>query len=378
MSKKVLILSEAIGDGHTKAAEGLMQGISHLAPSIQTQILEVGQTLHPLTSKLLVNSYLKMISLSPSIWRKLYQYKQNQPLSDWKKSVIYQLFHRRIEVIIEQEKPHLVICTHPFTSSSLSRLKRLGHTFTLCTVITDFHVHGAWVHSEVDIYLVSSEDISTQLMQMGIPENRLIATGLPISSNFWLRKNKQEIRKKLKLKNMPSVLVMGGGLGLGGIQQLANELIKWKEKIQVIICTGRNEKLRRTLLKNKMVHHPHVHIIGFVEHIDEWMIAADLLITKPGGLTCYEALSKGLPLYIYQPIPGHEEGNCDYLVKNRLAIQIDGLNHIDELIGNLLISSTEMQFLQERIREFQQNVDPLASAEFIINLLRQTRVHYQI
>ncbi|WP_302053245.1 hypothetical protein [Bacillus sp. FJAT-29790] len=134
-----------------------------------------------------------------------------------------------------------------FTSSSISRLKRLGYSFTLCTMITEFHVHGAWVHSEVDVYLVSSADVSSQLIKMGIPNNRLIVTGMPLSSNFWIRKNKQNIRKKLKLKNIPSVMVMGGGLGLGGIQQLAYELLKWKEQIQVIICTGKNEKLRKTL-----------------------------------------------------------------------------------------------------------------------------------
>lgn len=370
MSKKVLILSEAIGNGHTKAAEALVQGISHLAPSIHTKIVEVGKALHPFTSKLLVNFYLKMIILSPFLWRKLYHYKQNKPLSDLRRSIIYQLFHRKIDNIIEQEKPHLIICTHPFTCSSVSRQKRRqGYSFILCTVITDFHVHGAWVHSEVDIYLVSSEDVSMQLIEMGIPKNRLIVTGMPINSNFWTKKNKEETRKKLMLNNIPSVLVMGGGLGLGGIKQLAYELLKWKEKIQVIICTGRNEKLRRTLIKDKMFHHPHVHILGFIEQVDEWMEAADLLFTKPGGLTCFEALSKELPMYIYQPIPGHEERNCDYLIKNGLTVKINDSYNIDNLVETLLFSPAEMAFLNNKIRAFQQNIDPLASARFIVNLL---------
>ncbi|UQD53124.1 galactosyldiacylglycerol synthase [Bacillus methanolicus] len=369
MSKKVLILSEAIGSGHTKAAEALMQGISHLAPSIHTQILEVGQTLHPLTTKLLLNSYLKIIIRSPSLWRKMYDYKQNKPLSNWKKFIIYQLFHRQIEVLLDQEKPHLIICTHPFTSSSVSRLKRMGYPFILCSVITDFHVHGAWVHSEVDVYLVSSEDVYNQLINMGIPRSRIVVTGLPIRSNFWVKKNKQEMRKKLKLNNIPTVILMGGGLGLGGIQQLAHALLKWKEKIQVVICTGNNETLRSSLLRDTKFHHPHVYILGFVDLIDEWMDAADLLITKPGGLTCFEALSKGLPMYIYQPIPGHEEKNCDFLVNNHLAIKIDDTNNIDILIENLLFSSREMEFLHNKMREFQQKIDPLASAKFIVNCL---------
>ncbi|MBA2871817.1 processive 1,2-diacylglycerol beta-glucosyltransferase [Anoxybacillus calidus] len=369
MSKKVLILSEAIGSGHTKAAEALMQGISYLEPSIQTKILEVGQTLHPLTTKMLLNTYLKIIVHSPSLWGKMYGYKQTEPLSNWKKFVIYQLFHRQIEVLLNQEKPHLIICTHPFTSSSVSRLKRMGYRFTLCSVITDFHVHGAWVHPEVDVYLVSSEDTYNQLINMGIPKNRIVVTGLPIRSNFWIKKNKQEMRKKLKLKNIPTVIIMGGGLGLGGIEPIAHALLKWKEKIQVIICTGFNKALRTALLRDKMFHHPHFHILGFVNHIDEWMEAADLLITKPGGLTCFEALSKGLPMYIYQPIPGHEEKNCDFLINNQLAIKIDDTNYIDRLIEKLLFSPQELEFLHNKIRQFQQKIDPLASAKFIVNQL---------
>jgi processive 1,2-diacylglycerol beta-glucosyltransferase len=369
VSKKVLILSEAIGSGHTKAAEALMQGISYLAPSIQTKILEVGQTLHPLTTRLLFNTYLKIIIRSPLLWRKMYGYQQTKPLSNWKKFIIYQLFHRQIDVLLDHEKPHLVICTHPFTTSSVSRLKRRGYKFSLISVITDYYVHGAWVHSEVDVYLASTEDVKNQLINIGIPKNRIVVTGLPIRSNFWVKKNKHEIRKKLKLKNIPTVIIMGGGLGLGGIQQLAHTLIKWKEKIQVIICTGFNKTLKNALLRDKMFHHPHFHILGFVDLIDEWMVAADLIITKPGGLTCFEALSTGLPMYIYQPITGHEEKNCDFLINNHLAIKIDDINNIDITIEKLLYSPEELVFLHKKMREFQQKIDPLASAKFIVNQL---------
>jgi processive 1,2-diacylglycerol beta-glucosyltransferase len=374
MKTNVLIMSEAIGNGHTKAAEALKQGISHLAPSIPTKIMEVGHTLHPLTSRLLLNIYLKMLVLSPALWRKLYQHQQDRPLSVWKKSVIYQLFHRQLEKIIDSEKPHLVICTHPFTSSSLSRLKKNGYSFTLYTVITDFHVHGAWVHPEVDGYLVGSEEVADQVMKMGVPKNRLVVTGIPICANFWIRKDRLEIQNRLKLKKIPSVMIMGGGLGLGGIKKIAYELMEWKENIQVIICTGRNEKLRKSLSKDKVFHHPHVQILGFVEDIDEWMEAIDLLITKPGGVTIFEALSKGVPMYIYQPIPGHEEKNCEYLVKKRFALKDDDSNEIEQLVNELLQAPKKVKLLKDSIQHFQNSINPLASAEFIVEFFSQTCV----
>ncbi|MGM0876665.1 MAG: MGDG synthase family glycosyltransferase [Bacillota bacterium] len=369
MKKRVLILSEAFGDGHTKAAEALMQGISHLAPSVYSQIFEVGQVLHPFTTNLIVNSYLKMIVHSPSLWRRIYLYKYNRPLSNWKKYVIHQLVHRHIEVILDNEKPHLIVCTHPFTSSTACRLKSMGYSFTLCTIVTDFHVHGAWAQSEVDVYMVSNIDVYKQLIDMGIQENRIAITGMPIRSNFWVRNNKHEMRKKLKLKDIPTIFIMGGGLGLGGIRQLAHELLKWKEKIQVIICAGNNELLRSSFLRDERFHHPNIHILGFVETIDEWMEATDLIITKPGGLTCFEALAKGVPLIIYQPIPGHEEKNCDFLVNNQLAIKVNDIKNIDYLLEKLLFSSNEIDRVYKKAKEFQENIKPLASADFIVNYL---------
>lgn len=198
MKKQVLILSESYGNGHTKAAEALMQGISHLAPSVYTKILEVGQELHPFTTNLIVNSYLKMIVHSPALWRKIYLYKHNRPFSDWKKYVIHQLVHRHIEVLLDNENPQLIICTHPFTSSTASRLKAMGYSFTLCTMITDFYVHGAWAQSEVDVYMVSNMEVYQhyqQLIYLGTPEDRIAITGMSIRSNFWVKKINRRCEK---------------------------------------------------------------------------------------------------------------------------------------------------------------------------------------
>lgn len=369
MSKKVLILSEAVGNGHTRAAEALQQGIAHLNPSVETQIIEVGQTLNPFSSKLFINFYINLIILFPNVWRKIYRHKQEKPLSQWKKVVIYLLFHRRIEQLIIKEKPDMIICTHPFTSATLSSLKNKGYPFTLCTLITDFHVHGAWVHKYIDYYLVSSDDVVEQLLEMDIPRSQLVVTGIPTNSSFWDKKDKVEVREKLQLKHIPSVMVMGGGLGLGGMKELSEQLTKWKDNIQVIICTGRNEKLRKVLLSQEKYQHPNIRILGFRNDIDEWMEAADLLITKAGGVTCFEALSKGLPMYIYKPIPGHEESNCDILVKNCLAEKLDESYTINELIEKLLYAPAELEMLQMKLKAYQGKIDPLASAELVIDLL---------
>lgn len=365
-NKKILILSEAFGTGHTKAAEALAENISLLAPAVRTQIVEAG---HPISTTLMFRLYVQLITTYPSALRKLYEKKQSQPVSKRLQYVIYQMFHRKVKDLLDQEKPHLVVCTHPFTSSSMSRLKRIGYPFKLCTVITDFHAHGVWVQPEVDLYLVSSDAVQQELVDMGVNKSRIRITGIPTKATFWSRHDKQEVRRKLQLKDMPTVMVMGGGYGLGGIGRLVHTLAKWKESLQLIICAGHNETLKHALSEHASFHHPHIRVLGFVDTIDQWMDASDLLITKPGGLTCFEALSKGIPMLLYQPIPGHEEQNCDFLISNQLAVRIDSENEVDDWIHTLLFRPQEMELYQERMKHYTQKTDPLDSAASIMQLL---------
>ncbi|MGM1050515.1 MAG: MGDG synthase family glycosyltransferase [Bacillota bacterium] len=369
MQKKILILSELFGSGHTKAAEALAQGIAQLEPSIHTQIVEIGKMLHPTRSAIFFRLYKKLITMYPLLWKKIYESKQNQPISQWLQFTIYQLFHRNIEQMLDQIQPDLVICTHPFNSSSIAWLKKMGYPISLCTVITDFHAHGIWVQPEVDLYLVSDDEVHHQLLQMGIPNYRIAVTGIPIKSNFWKITDKQEARRRLHLKNLPTVMIMGGGLGLGGIKKLAHSLIKWRESVQILICTGYNDSLRFNLQRNAHFQHQHIVIVGFVDMIDTLLDAVDLLITKPGGLTCFEALSKGVPMLIFQPIPGHEEYNSNHLVNQELAIRINHQDEVDHWIHRLLFSPESFAFLHSNMEQYQQKINPLSGALSIMDLL---------
>jgi processive 1,2-diacylglycerol beta-glucosyltransferase len=373
LNKKVLILSEAVGTGHTKAAEALMQGISLIAPSVEVQMLELGRELHPIATTLVYQLYLKMIARCPAVWRKIYDYKQDRPISEWTQVCIYQIFHRTVKNLLVRFDPDLVVCTHPFSSSSLACLKRAGYPLRLYTVITDFYAHGAWVQPEVDGYLVSGNEVYKQLVSMGIPREKVIVTGLPLTLHFRVKQNKKEMRRLLGMKDMPTIMIMGGGLGLGGIDRLAHALIRWRDDIQIVICTGHNHQVKRMLEKSPEFQHPTIHILGFVDRISQWMDAADWLITKAGGLTCFEALAKKLPLFIYQPLPGHEENNCEFLTKNKLAIRINTEEEISDWMRRLLDCPKDIAFLEQNMERFQQMIDPLATARSVLDLLGMER-----
>lgn len=371
MQKSILFISEVFGSGHTKVAEALEQSISLIEPSVQTSIIEPGMILHPVTTSIFLHSYKKIITRYPSLWRMIYHSKEDQPPSRWFQFLIYQLFHRNLDQYVEKFNPNLVICTHPFSSSSISRMKQAGSPIQLCTVITDFHAHRAYVQQEVDLYMVSDEDVSQQLIDMGISQDKIAITGIPTRYDFWHKSEQIEAQKKLQLNRRPTVLVMGGGFGLGGIKDIAFSLLKWKEKIQILICTGSNEPLRLSLTHNKNFHHPNVKITGFVDDIDVMFDSANLIITKPGGVTCFEALTKGIPMLLYQPVPGHEEQNLNHLVNLELAAKLNHIQELDHWIQTLLEDNDVFTNWVAKIQKYQRNINPLAGAKSVVRLLNQ-------
>ncbi|MBN6189047.1 galactosyldiacylglycerol synthase [Aneurinibacillus sp. BA2021] len=367
MNKHVLILSEAVGAGHTKAAEAIQQGIALLAPSVDTRVLELGRELHPIAAGLICHVYLEMITRYPGLWRKVYDRGQARPMAVWEQACIHKMMHRTVKSIVARSHPDLVVCTHPFSSSSVARLKRAGLPLRLCTVITDFHGHGAWVQPEVDRYLVPSEEVGSQLQEMGVPDTKIRITGLPLPVQFRVKHNKREMRRKLGLAEMPTVLVMGGSLGLGGIEEVARILAKWRDSLQIVLCAGHNDSLRQALCA--AFQHPHIHVLGFVDGISQWMDAADWLITKPGGMTCAEALAKRLPLFMYQPLPGHEESNCAFLTRHKLAVRMDTEPEVDRWVQTLLRYPYELSRLVRNMERCKQTADPLAPARSALDFL---------
>ncbi|MDV2582947.1 MGDG synthase family glycosyltransferase [Alkalibacillus haloalkaliphilus] len=372
MQKKILILSEPFGLGHTKVAEGIAQRISMYDSSIDIKIIELGSVLKPFVTSVFVHSYQKLSTQLPSLWRRLYHFQQHQPVSTSLQSFIYQLFHRKIEDLLEQYNPDLVICTHPFCSSTVARKKRLGFDVKQCTIVTDCFAHGIWVQPEVDLYFVPTQYVKNQIVNMGIPSERINVTGIPVDPKFSSNENKYQVRKGLNLnEELPTVLIMGGGLGLGGIPEIAKTLSKWKEKLQIIVCTGKNNKLKDSLLNNKDLLHSNINILGYTDDVDQWMGAADLLITKPGGSTCFEAIFKGVPLLIYQPLFGHEEENCQFFVNHGLAIKLSDDEMIEDYVYKLLYDPKDINAIRDRISQFQQKLDPQRSVKSIVDLINQ-------
>ncbi|OGX68334.1 MAG: UDP-N-acetylglucosamine--LPS N-acetylglucosamine transferase, partial [Paenibacillus sp. RIFOXYA1_FULL_44_5] len=254
--KRILLLSEGFGVGHTQAAQALAVGLRQLSPNLQTRVMELGSFLHPTAAPLILSVYKKTVTSQPKLWGVMYRHQANKSLNRFAQLALHRLFYAQTAEIIRQLKPQAIVCTHPFPSAVISRLKRAsGLDVPLFTVITDYDAHGTWVSSGVDQYFVSAAEVKDKLTLKGISPDKINVSGIPIHPRFWETQNKDELRSDFELKKMPTVMIMGGGWGLLGDTDLFRYIAEWRDRVQLLFCLGSNKKILEKLSSDPLFQH---------------------------------------------------------------------------------------------------------------------------
>lgn len=367
---RILLFSEGFGTGHTQAAYALAEGLKRKNPSIQCRVIELGNFLNPTVGPLILSAYRKTVSVRPRLVGMLYRSQYKKSLNRITRLALHRLFYAQAAQVINQLKPDVIICTHPFPNAVVSRLKRQGLDVPLYTLITDYDAHGTWVNPEVDEYLVSTPQVKELLIRRDIAPEYIHVTGIPVHPKFWDQENKDQLRSELKLSDMPTVLIMGGGWGIMFNKDLLRKLASKANDIQLVFCMGQNEKLVSEMKDNPLFRHPNIHIMGYRQDIHKLMDVSDLLITKPGGMTCTEGAAKAIPMLFYEPIPGQEEENCLFFVKEGYGEVLDSPKVMDKWLELLYkrydtITDYRQQLLQRRL----PHLDPDNCAVQVLDML---------
>ena len=371
MSKRrVLVLSEGFGSGHTQAAHALSEGIKTLDPSISTRVFELGSFLNPKVAPVIISAYRKTVSKQPKVVGLMYRSNYKKPTTRLTKLALHKLFYTQTVKLIKHIRPVAIVCTHPVPNMITSRLIANGLQVPLYTVITDYDAHGSWINDEVSQYFVAADKVKQKLLDRGIDNSKVTVTGIPVRPNFWEKKlSKSEIRKNFNLKDMPTVLIMGGGWGLLNEDSALSYMTKWRESTQIIICTASNIKMRDDLLNNPLFRHPNIHIIGFTKQVDQLMEISDLLVTKPGGMTCTEGFSKALPMLFYEPIPGQEEENCEFFISMGYGEMLQDHDTVDRWF-KLIHSKDKLTVYKQKLQEIRdKQYDASKCAKTILQML---------
>lgn len=312
---RILVFSAAFGNGHLRAAEAIIEELRIKEPTAIVTHLDFGDFLSKRFNSMVKKLYFELIKHSPKLWGKFYYKTSKLDPQSRIQRFLTQLGRSEFIKYIQEFEPDLIVCTYPTVSSILAQL-RMEHILQVpvITVITDYTVHSHWVHPGVDRYMVACKEVKEMLVTSGILEQRINITGIPISPKFEKRIDRELIASKLGLKpNLPTFLVMGGYGSLGSTKKICKEITDSAVPVQGIVVCGNNKKLYHSLqavgtsARNPLVR------LGYVNNMEELMSAADLIITKSGGLTVTEALTMHLPLVIFKPIPGQEEENAIFV-----------------------------------------------------------------
>ncbi len=334
---RALMLYITEPSGHHRAAHSIARSIEAVAPGSTVTCVNAFRFVFPVADRVIHKIYLAVIKRSPGIWERLYDNPRMVSRSGRIKQAIHNMGMRRIGKLIAHERPDVVVCTQAFPCGLVAEYKRRHHRpLTLIGVLTDFVPHAFWIYDEVDYYMAGCEEAREKLRSDGVPLDKIFVPGIPIDAAFSQRKPVKEVLERFGLSGgFPIVMIMGGGHGLGPIQDVLEELDKSPVKLQIVLVCGINKGLfrwaRRRTFRHKLA------VFEYVDRIDELMSVAAVLVTKPGGITTAEALAMTLPMVIMSPIPGQEMRNTQLLVKYEAAVRAERPQEVFAAVMDILL-----------------------------------------
>ena len=322
---KILILHASAGGGHRRAAEALQEVACARGDTVVVRdILDFAPLLFRRTY---AQGYLNLVRAAPELWGYLYTQsdrKSQRPVARRIRDGFQRLNVASFYRFLRAEAPDAVLCTHFMPLELIANASaRKRRSLPLFGIVTDYAAHALWYCAGVKAYYVATEEARHQLCRKGQPESAIAITGIPVHAAFARCCTPAEGRALLGLRaDLPAALVLSGGYGVGPTVELLRACATDQPPCQFIVVAGRNPELEQAAREAVAGTRLTVQVRGFVSNINELMDAADLVISKPGGLTTAESLAKGRPMLIVDPIPGQEQRNAEWLLENGAAMRL--------------------------------------------------------
>jgi len=337
---RVLILSITAGQGHNSCGSALQGAL--ITAGHQAMLVDTLGLSSRAASKLLNSVYIGITRINPrlmcsmidNISGKEHETERRRTVTLIQK-VIGPMFESRVRRTISDFAPDIIVCTHVYSALVISHMKQHdGFDIPLVGINTDFVMAPMWENSNVDHIVIASKAMIPECRANGIPEHKLLPYGIPVHRRFEESLTREEARAILGLEDKPTVLIMSGSMGFGDIPKTIAELDVLTHDFQIVAVCGNNRKAYQRIAQMHTRHY--LSTYGFVDNIQMFMDAADIIISKPGGLSASECLAKGRALVLMDPIPGIEEGNSDFLAGCGAALKTSNAYPIHRAVDELM------------------------------------------
>ncbi len=361
--KRILLMYITRISGHRQATVAIQQTLKDLYPNIKAPTINGFGYTYPVLEKVVNQAYMSVIKNTPKVWDYIYDNPKVVKNSRFIKDFLHRSSFVKLQRLFDRHQPQTVVCTQAFPCGMVADYKRKkGLSTKVIGVLTDFAPHAFWINEGVDYYIVPSLEAKERFMSKGVPEDAIKVYGIPIRAKFAVQLDKRPVAEKLGLRmDVPTVLIMGGGQGLGPIKTIVGALRDIDRRMQIIVLAGTNKKILEFLEQEQQKKGDKTILaFEFINNVDELMELATLIITKPGGITTAECLAKGLPMVIVSPIPGQEMRNTDFLIKKGIGLRVDNPCDVGEEVDLLLRSPDR---LAEMSRAAYANARPHATLD---------------
>ena len=339
---KILILTGKFGMGHWSASQSLAQQFQDEEPGTEVKVLDFIDYAVPSASEAWYKGFSLLVTHGSGIYNTYYKMTENMesdahPPFEWH-------FLDRLEKLLEEERPDMVVATHPLCAQLVSRWKQeTGVALPLITCITDLSVHGEWINSNTDCYLVGTPELREQLARKGVDPAIIVPTGIPVKAQFKTTPHQRDGQRR-------HLLIMGGGLGLLPRKERFYEELNALPGVETTIIAGRNEKLRERL-EGK---YEHIHVVGYTDRVYGYMAQADLMLSKPGGITMFESIFSELPLLAWEPFLQQEINNARFLLRAGIgAVAAKEIEDCLEAIRNLIYDREKLSAMAGNMRRLK-------------------------
>jgi len=372
---RVLLLYISNNSGHHRAAMAIEESLHLAKTNIRCMNINCFNYTNPVLEKVINSVYNKVIKRKPEVWEYLYDNPKIVRRTRKVRKLIHKLNSKKLKKLIYNFRPDAVICSQAFPCGMVADFKKTYKlNFSLLGVLTDYAAHSYWMYDNVDAYIVPNEKTKSRFINSGIKENKVFTFGIPISTRFSGTTDKESARRTLKLDdNKPTILIMGGGQGLGPIEDLVLAVNTIEKPCQLIIVCGTNKKLKKWLEKRKLLFKKKMAVLGYSRQTEVLMGISDIIVSKPGGLTTAEALAKGLPIVIVNPIPGQEAKNTEFLLEEGVAVKAKNPLNAAVLIEDLLNNSEKLKKMKAAALKHAQPYSAAKTAELMIKMIEQKK-----
>jgi processive 1,2-diacylglycerol beta-glucosyltransferase len=331
--------------------------LRQLHPDAIVQNLDVLELTNGAFRRLYSKAYLDLVNQAPHVLGYFYDLldkpsKSGKNRGDRLRLAIEKLNLKKFTKFLRKTPWDLVINTHFLPAEIIAALRKEEKLdLPQVTVTTDFETHRLWVNQPCERYFTATEEGARYLHSWGVPANDTATTGIPIHPVFAEPKDRSACLARHGVPgDRPIVLQLAGGFGVGPIERLYQGILSVEQPLDVLVVTGRNEKMKKRLEAVAPSPRHRCKILGFTDQMDELLTIADLVVSKPGGLTTSETLARGAAMVIVNPIPGQESRNSDYLLENGAAIKVNNIATLAHKLSSLLEDPARLASLKANAR----------------------------